>query len=95
MAEACRRQIQKTDRWVVFHIGMVAVMKYVPGTIVAVTLLLGPIIATLEGLALGTDEVPGPWTMAGAVINIAASALIAADAQNQSKTVQLKELEVN
>ena len=25
-------------------------MKYVPGTIVAVTLLLGPIIATLEGL---------------------------------------------
>ena len=29
---------------------MVAVMKYVPGTIVAVTLLLGPIIATLEGL---------------------------------------------
>ena len=51
--------------------------------------------ATLEGLALGTDEVPGPWTMAGAVINIAASALIAADAQNQSKTVQLKELEVN
>jgi hypothetical protein len=39
--------------------------------------------------------VPGSWTMAGAAINIAASALIAADAQNQSKTVQLKELQLS
>ena len=74
------------------NLGLVAVMKYVPGTIVAVTLLLGPIIATLEGLALGAEQVPGPWTLAGAAINIAASAVIAADAQHQSKTVQLKEL---
>jgi hypothetical protein len=32
--------------------------------------------------------------MAGAAITIAASAIIAADAQHQSKTVQLKELEL-
>ena len=66
--------------------------RYVPGTIVAVTLLLGPIIATLEGLALGTENVPGLWTIVGAAVNIVASTVIAADAQHQSKTVQLKEL---
>ena len=75
-------------------LGLVAVMKYVPGLIVAVSLLLSPLIATLEGLAIGAERIPGPWTMAGAAVVVVASAVLVSDAQQQSTTVELKATEL-
>ena len=74
------------------NLGLVAVMKYVPSMVVAVALLLSPIIATAEGMAIGTEALPGPWTMGGAGVIIVASLIIAKDSQQSSTTVELKAL---
>ena len=74
------------------NLGLIGVMKYISSVIVAVALLLSPIVATLEGLSLGTEKLPGPWTMGGAGVIIVASLVIAADSHQQSTTVELQQM---
>eukprot|EP00965_Chrysotila_dentata_P247360 6207699-Pleurochrysis_carterae.AAC.3 len=71
------------------NLGFIAVMKYVPGLIVASAMLVGPFVACIEGILVGVDVVPGPWTMIGAVVITASSAVIAAGSQHQTKTVDI------
>ena len=65
-------------------------MKYVPALVVAATQLLGPLVATTEGLLLGVESPPGPWTVAGGGAMVLGCGLIAAQAQIQSQTVDLE-----
>uniref|UniRef100_A0A7S2J176 EamA domain-containing protein n=1 Tax=Haptolina brevifila TaxID=156173 RepID=A0A7S2J176_9EUKA len=71
------------------NVGLIAVMKYVPALVVAAALLLGPLVASAEGIMLQVEEMPGPWTLAGGAIIVAGSVLIAVQAQRQSTTVDL------
>jgi len=72
------------------NMGYIAVLKYVPSLIVAVAMLLSPLIAAIEGMCVGVESLPGPLTWAGATVIVASSAVIVADSQSQSMTVELK-----
>ena len=71
------------------NVGLVAVMKYVPALVVAAAYLLGPLIATAEGVLTGVEPMPGSWTLLGGALTVASTALIAARAQRQQTTVSL------
>lgn len=72
------------------NMGYIAVLRYVPSLTVAVAMLLSPLIAAVEGICLGVESLPGPLTWAGATVIVASSAVIVADSQSQSTTVELK-----
>eukprot|EP00966_Prymnesium_polylepis_P314289 7262790-Prymnesium_polylepis.1 len=64
-------------------------MKYVPALVVATALLLGPMVACAEGVLLGVEHFPGPWTIVGGLVILMGGTLIALQAQNQSTSVEL------
>ena len=72
------------------NMGYIAVLKYVPSLTVAVAMLLSPLIAAIEGMCVGVESLPGPLTWAGASVIVASSAVIVADSQSQSTSVELK-----
>jgi drug/metabolite transporter (DMT)-like permease len=65
-------------------------MKYVPALTVAAVMLLGPLTATLEGIAVGLDGMPGPWTVAGAALVMLGSGLIAFTSSEQTTTIEIR-----
>ena len=71
------------------NVGLLAVMKYVDALVVAAACLIGPVLAMLEGLLMGVEALPGPWTIVGAAIIVAGGAMIVKQAQRQSTTVDL------
>eukprot|EP00965_Chrysotila_dentata_P237041 6201652-Pleurochrysis_carterae.AAC.1 len=71
------------------NLGFIAVMKYVPGLIVAAVMLIGPFVACFEGILVGVDRIPGPWTLLGAVVIVISSGAIAIGMQHQTKTVDI------
>lgn len=73
------------------NFGFIAVMKYVPALTVAAAMLLGPLTSTLEGIAVGVDQLPGPWTLAGALLITAGSGLITfASNEHRTTTVAIE-----
>ena len=58
--------------------------------VIAAAMLLGPTLATAEGVLLGVEAVPGPWTMVGSVVIVVGGFLIAAQAQRQKTTVDVE-----
>ena len=72
------------------NFGFIAVLAYVPALVVAAVMLLGPLTAALEGIAVGVDEMPGPWTLSGAALITAGSGVIAFTSREQSATVEIR-----
>ena len=71
------------------NLGFVAVMKFVPALTVAAVMLLGPFVATVEGIAVGVDQMPGAWTLAGALLITLGSGLICIAARESTATVEI------
>ena len=71
------------------NFGFIAVMKYVPALAVAAVMLLGPITSTLEGMLIGVEQLPGPFTLGGGMIITIGSGMIAMTAQSSSAKVEL------
>lgn len=67
----------------------ITVMKYVPALMIATAELFGPMIASSEAVIFGVETLPGPWTVAGAIIIGLGGLLIAWQAHKQSTTVEL------
>lgn len=61
-------------------------LKYVPALVVAATLLLGPLVACAEGVLLGVESTPGPWTLVGGAVMVVGSGLITAKAAGKQST---------
>ena len=57
------------------NVCFIVVMKYVPALVVAGAMLVGPFVATAEGMALGVESMPGPWTIAGSIVIVYGSSL--------------------
>ena len=72
------------------NLGFIAVMKYVPALTVAAAMLLGPLVATAEGIAVGVDRLPGPWTIGGGLLITIGSGLISAATSESSTTVEIR-----
>ena len=72
------------------NLGFIAVMKFVPALTIAAIMLLGPLVSTGEGIAVGVDELPGVWTLAGGVLIIAGSGLISFAGSESTATVEIK-----
>ena len=64
-------------------------MSYVPALVVAAVMLLGPLTSCVEGIAVGVDELPGPWTLAGGVLITGGSSLIALTSAERTATVEI------
>ena len=64
----------------------VAVMKYMPALVVVATMLLGPFIATAEGMLLGVSGLPGPFFFVGSTLVILGSGTIALHEKSRSET---------
>ena len=71
------------------NFGFIAVLAYVPALVVAAAMLLGPLTASLEDIAVGVDELPGPWTLGGAVLITVGSGLIAFTSAASTTTVDI------
>lgn len=74
------------------YLAYVAVMKYVPALMVSAAMLLGPFVSTLEGVIIGVEDVPGLWTVGGAVVITMGSAIIAVESQSKTNTYSLGDL---
>ena len=72
------------------NFGFIAVMAYVPALVVAAVMLLGPLTSCLEGIAVGVDELPGPWTLGGALLITVGSTLIAFTSCEVTATVEIR-----
>jgi len=72
------------------NLGFIAVMKFVPALTVAAAMLLGPIVSTLEGIAMGVDELPGVWTISGGLLIIVGSGLISFAASESTASVEIR-----
>lgn len=68
------------------NLGYVAVMKYMPALVVVATMLLGPFIATAEGMLLGVSGLPGPFFFVGSTLVILGSGTIAFHEKSRSET---------
>jgi len=71
------------------NFGFIAVMAYVPALTVAAVMLLGPLTSCLEGIAIGVDQLPGPWTLLGALLITAGSAVISFSSSERTTTVEI------
>jgi len=71
------------------NFGFIASMQYVPALVVAAVMLLGPLTSCLEGIAVGVDVLPGPWTLSGAALITFGSGLIAFTSRETSATVEI------
>ena len=71
------------------NFGFIAVMAYVPALTVAAVMLLGPITSCLEGIAVGVDKLPGPWTLVGSVLITAGSGIISLSTSERTTTVEI------
>ena len=71
------------------NFGFIAVMAYVPALTVAAVMLLGPLTSCLEGIAVGVDQLPGPWTLIGSVLITAGSAIISFSTSERTTTVEI------
>ena len=72
------------------NLGFIAVMAYVPALVVAAVMLLGPLTSCLEGIAVGVDQLPGPWTLGGALLITVGSTLIAFTSCEVTATVEIR-----
>jgi hypothetical protein len=63
--------------------------RYVSPLVVATAMLLGPMLATAEGVVASVEAVPGPWTMLGFLPMVAGGWLIAVQAWTRSVTVEV------
>jgi len=64
-------------------------MKYVPSIVVASFMLLGPFVATVEGIIIGVETVPGVWTILGSCVIVVGSAIISLKEQQQTTSVMI------
>ena len=64
-------------------------MKYVSSLVVAVTQLLSPLVAVLEGIAVGVETTPGLLTWLGAAVIVGSSVVIVTNSRQQSTTVYI------
>ena len=71
------------------NFGFIAVMAYVPSLTVAAVMLLGPLTSCLEGIAVGVDQMPGPWTLGGGLLITAGSGLISFATSERTATVEI------
>ena len=71
------------------NLGFIAVLKYVPALVVASSMLLGPFVATAEGMLLGVEEMPGAWTLAGSLVIVCGCGIIVTSEQTHSTTVEI------
>jgi len=65
-------------------------MKFVPAITVAAAMLLGPLVSTVEGIAVGVDELPGGWTLAGGLLITVGSGLISYAVSESTATVEIR-----
>jgi NDP-sugar pyrophosphorylase family protein/drug/metabolite transporter (DMT)-like permease len=72
------------------NLGFIAVMKFVPAITVAAAMLLGPLVSTVEGIAVGVDELPGGWTLAGGLLITVGSGLISYAVSESTATVEIR-----
>jgi len=72
------------------NLGFIAVMKFVPALTVAAVMLLGPLVSTAEGIAVGVDELPGAWTLVGGLLITAGSGLISLAASESTSSVEIR-----
>ena len=71
------------------NLGFIAVMKYVPALVVAACMLIGPFIASAEGMLIGVESLPRLWTIVGSGVIVCGSGIIATSEQSHSTTVEL------
>ena len=71
------------------NFGFIAVMAYVPALTVAAVMLLGPLTSCLEGIAVGVDQLPGPWTLVGSILITAGSGIISFSTSERTATVEI------
>ncbi|KAL1523394.1 hypothetical protein AB1Y20_018336 [Prymnesium parvum] len=64
-------------------------MKYVPAIVVGAFQLLGPFVATVEGMSIGVEDAPGMYTIAGGTVIFIGSAVIALSERASSTTVDV------
>ena len=71
------------------NFGFIAVMAYVPALTVSAAMLLGPLVASAEGIAVGVDVLPGPWTLGGGLLIMLGSVLISLATSERTATVEI------
>ncbi|RLN55193.1 hypothetical protein BBP00_00008613 [Phytophthora kernoviae] len=71
--------------------GYIGVMKYFDPIVVSVVCLMEPIVATAQGIAMGVDAMPGPYTFIGASLVIGGTCLVLYSQSRKTEKVDATE----
>ncbi|ETK96389.1 hypothetical protein F441_00894 [Phytophthora nicotianae CJ01A1] len=71
--------------------GYIGVMKYFDPIVVSIVCLMEPIVATAQGIAMGVDVMPGPYTFVGASLVIGGTCLVLSSQSRKTEKVDATE----
>ncbi|EEY61338.1 Drug/Metabolite Transporter (DMT) Superfamily [Phytophthora infestans T30-4] len=71
--------------------GYIGVMKYFDPIVVSIVCLMEPIVATAQGIVMGVDVVPGPFTFIGAALVIGGTCLVLSSQSRKTEKVDATE----
>ncbi|KAG6598147.1 Drug/Metabolite Transporter (DMT) Superfamily [Phytophthora cinnamomi] len=71
--------------------GYIGVMKYFDPIVVSVVCLMEPIVATGQGIVMGVDAMPGPFTFVGATLVIGGTFLVLHSQSRKTEKVDATE----
>uniref|UniRef100_K3WKZ0 EamA domain-containing protein n=1 Tax=Globisporangium ultimum (strain ATCC 200006 / CBS 805.95 / DAOM BR144) TaxID=431595 RepID=K3WKZ0_GLOUD len=72
-------------------LGYLSVMKYFDPIVVSVVMLMEPILASMMGVAVGVDVVPGYFTIGGSILIILGTALVIVSNASRTESIDATE----